>query len=224
MTQSILDLSILWDSELFQPQPALDSEMLNHWGFIPGLKDLLMLRQVHALEHATVWVLSEKGHPTIAHSKNNNSQINAASQPDSQPDNETLGGLSTEKGFYLYGDVNRLDIQRAVRQALRRCQQGEWQLAVHPRCGTNVSVNLMLTAALTLGVHLILPRSPLEQLMGIGIAATAAAQISPDMGLSVQKYLTTAIPFNLELVDIKPSQDFWQRSGHFVEVRWQDLQ
>jgi hypothetical protein len=215
MTPSILDLSILWDSELFQPQPALDSEMLNHWGFIPGLKDLLMLRQVHALEHATVWVLSEKGHSTIANSKNKAS---------SQPDNETLGGLSTEKGFYLYGDVNRLDIQRAVRQALHRCQQGEWQLAVHPRCGTNVSVNLILTAALTLGAHLILPRSPMEQLIGIGIAATTAAQISPDMGLSVQKYLTTAIPFNLELVDIKPSQDFWQRSGHFVEVRWQDLQ
>jgi hypothetical protein len=219
MTQSTLDFSILWDSELFQPQPALDSEMLNHWGFIPGLKDLLMLRQVHALEHATVWVLSEKGQPTIG-----NSQNIAAYQPDSQPDNETLGGLSTEKGFYLYGDVNRLDIQRAVHQALRRCQQGEWQLAVHPRCGTNVSVNLFLTAALALGVHLILPRSPVEQLIGIGLAATAAAQISPDMGLSVQKYMTTAIPFNLELVDIKPSQDFWQRSGHFVEVRWQDLQ
>lgn len=214
MTPASLDLGTLWENGLFQPQPSQDSEFLNHWGFIPGLKDLLMLRQVHALEHATVWVLSENG----------SSNLPNRQKAFAQPDNETLGGLSTEKGFYLYGDINRLALQRAVHQALLRCQGGEWQLAVHPRCGTNVSVNVMLTAAFALSAHLLLPRGPIEQLVGMGIAATTAAQISPNMGLSVQKYLTTAIPFNLELVKITPSQDFWQRPSHFVEVRWQDLQ
>ena len=214
MTSSLFDLSTYWDSELFHPQPTQDSDLLNHLGFIPGLKDLLMLRQVHALEHATVWMLSE-GKQSLSKSRENGV---------SPPDNEALGGLSTERGFYLYGGVNRLDLQRAIRHALRRCQAGEWQLAIHPRCGTNVSVNALLTAAFTLGAHLILPRGPIEQMIGIGIAATTAAQISPEIGLSVQKYLTTAIPFNLELVNITPSQDFWQRPSHFVEVRWQDLQ
>lgn len=173
-----------------------------------------MVRQVHALEHATVWVLSEK----LASIRYNDEDFS------SQPDNDTLGGLSTENGFYLYGEVDLLDLQRAVRQALQRCRQGEWQLALHPRCGTNVSVNLLLTATFAIAAHLILPRSPIEQILGLGIATTTAAQLSPDLGLSAQKYLTTAIPFNLALVEITATQDFWQRPAYFVEVRWQDLQ
>ncbi|MFM7439275.1 MAG: hypothetical protein ACKO2V_11835, partial [Snowella sp.] len=43
----------------FAPQPAQDSQLLQQLGFIPGLQEILLLRQIHALEHATVWVLSE---------------------------------------------------------------------------------------------------------------------------------------------------------------------
>ncbi|MHC5832407.1 MAG: DUF6391 domain-containing protein, partial [Nostoc sp.] len=39
------------------PQPTQDADLLRQLSFIPGLKEILMLRQVHALEHATVWVL-----------------------------------------------------------------------------------------------------------------------------------------------------------------------
>ncbi len=204
----------LWNFEFHQPQPTQDSDLLQQLGFIPGLKELLMVRQVHALEHATVWILSEMSGYT-------------ASRPGELPnnqDNENIGGMSTERGFYLYGQVNPLHLQRAVRQGLQRFTDGEWKLAVHPRCGTNLSVTMLLTTGLALGAHFLLPRGPIEQLLGFMVATTAATQLAPDLGLSAQKYLTTAIPFNIELVRIFKTHDFWGRSAYFVELGWRDLQ
>lgn len=193
------------------PQPTQDADLIRHLAFIPGLKEILMLRQVHALEHATVWILSElKG------------AIPTGSSTSSQVDDELLGGLSTEQGFYLYGDVNINDLRRAVPRALNRVTNGQWHLAVHPRCGTNVSVGMLLTAGLAVGVHLLLPRGPIEQLVGLGLAATTAAQLTPDLGVLAQKYVTTAIPFNLAVESITPTRDVWGRQAHFVKVRWQD--
>ena len=74
------------------------------------------------------------------------------------------------------------------------------------------------------GTGFSLPRGPISQLLGLGLATAAAFQIGPDVGMSAQKYLTTAIPFNLTIVNIAPKADLWGRSGHFVAVEWQDLQ
>lgn len=191
----------------FAPQPNQDAELLEQLEFIPGLKQFLMLRQVHALEHATVWVLSE----TAASTSNTTASV----------DNELLGGMSTDCGFYLYGQVNTAQLQRAVRTALRRLTSGEWDLAVHPRCGTNLSVAMLLTAGLALGINMLLPRGPIEQIIGLAVAATTAAQLAPDLGFLAQRYLTTAIPFNLAIEDISPTRDLWGRPAHFVRVRWQ---
>lgn len=199
---------------LFTPQPAGDSDLLKQLPFLPGLKDLLMLRQVHALEHATVWVLSE----TAASSQTNRGLV------PTRTDNETLGGLSTEKGFYLYGEVPPEQVRRSVITALQRFHKGEWDLAVHPRCGTNVSVALLLTAGFTLGSHFFLPKDPISQLLGLGMGASLASSVSPDVGQWTQKYLTTAVPFNLELEKIYATTDFWGRSAHFVQLQWQNLQ
>ncbi|MGB5594555.1 MAG: DUF6391 domain-containing protein [Crocosphaera sp.] len=195
----------LWDFDLYQPQQSQDSELLQQLAFIPGLKEFLMLRQVHALEHGTVWVLSEMNQG-------------------SKRDNENLGGLSTPKGFYLYGDVNHLELQKAVSKALQRFRAGIWNLAVHPRCGTNMSVNMLLTTGFVLGTHLLLPKGPIEQLLGLLLATSTASQLSPDVGIWTQKYLTTAIPFNLKLVQIARTQDFSGHRAYFVEVVWQDSQ
>ncbi|MBR8826418.1 MAG: hypothetical protein DSM107014_00695 [Gomphosphaeria aponina SAG 52.96 = DSM 107014] len=190
------------DWDFLTPQPTQDSELLKQLGFIPGLKEILMLRQVHALEHATVWVLSET--------------------EGTQVDNESLGGLSTDQGFYLYGNVNVVEVQRAVKTALSRLKAGEWNLAVHPRCGTNLSVSMVLTAGFSLGAYLLLPRNLVAQLIGLGVAATTAAQLAPDLGMHAQKYLTTSIPFNLEVREIGSGSDFWGRKANFVRVRWQE--
>ncbi|NES80589.1 MAG: hypothetical protein F6K10_03685 [Moorea sp. SIO2B7] len=203
-----------WEFDFLQPQPTQDTDLLQQLGLIPGFKELLMLRQVHALEHATVWVLSE----------NANADSQQTSENSPPLDNENLGGLSTDQGFYLYGQVNKINLQQAVRVALQRLKTGEWNLAVHPRCGTNLSVAMVLTAGMVLGTSLLLPRDPFGQLIGVGLAATTAFQIAPDLGNLAQKYITTSIPFNLAVADISATTDIWGRAAHFVGVHWRDSQ
>lgn len=185
----------------FAPQPTQDADLLQQLDFVPGLKEVLTLRQVHALEHATVWVLSQSGGTIGA-------------------DNELLGGMSTDRGFYLYGRVNTVQLRAAVQSALLRISSGEWDLAVHPRCGTNLSVGMLLTAGLAVGINLALPRGPILQFLGLGAAAVAAAQLAPDVGALAQRYVTTAIPFNLSVVDVSLTRDMWGREAHFVRVQW----
>lgn len=201
-------------TELFTPQPAGDSDLLKQLPFLPGLKELLMLRQVHALEHATVWVLSESS-ASVPRQRNFGF---------TRTDNETLGGLSTEKGFYLYGEVPLPKLKRGVITALQRFREGEWDLAVHPRCGTNVSVALLLTTGFALGSHFFLPKDPISQLLGMGLGMSVATSIAPDVGQWTQKYLTTAVPFNLELEEIYQTTDEWGRSANFVQLGWRNLQ
>ncbi|BAZ17542.1 hypothetical protein NIES4071_94220 [Calothrix sp. NIES-4071] len=198
------------DLDFITPQPNQDSELLELLHFIPGLKEILMLRQVHALEHATVWLLSQPRASRLPFPSSN-----------FQVDNESLGGLSTEQGFFLYGDVNISDLRRAVTNGLQRLKNGEWDLAVHPRCGTNVSAEMLLTAGLALGMHFIMPRGIIEQLVGLGIAATTAAELAPNVGALAQRYLTTSVPFNLSIESITITRDMWGREAHFVKVQWQ---
>jgi hypothetical protein len=210
MTMSDATYSNVGNFDIFPPHPDLDRQLLQQLGFIPGLKEFLILRQVHALEHATVWILSNLDNAIAIHPSHSTSQ-----------DNQSIGGLSTEKGFYLYGEINSLKLRRAVNLALTRLKQGEWNLALHPRCGTNSSVAMLLTAGMALTAHLLLPRQPIEQLVGLGLATTAANYFAPDIGMSVQRYITTAIPFNLKVRDITQAMDALGRSGYFVRLQWQ---
>jgi Domain of unknown function (DUF6391) len=201
----------VFNFDFVAPQPTQDTELLKQLSFVPGLKEILALRQVHALEHATVWVLSERN-PCLPRGVSSNFQV----------DNELLGGLSTDQGFYLYGEVNISNLRRAVMVALQRLTSGEWDLAVHPRCGTNMSVAMLLTAGLAVGMHLVLPREPIEQLFGLGFAATTAAELAPNVGAFAQRYLTTSIPFNLAIENITMTRDVWGREAHFVKVKWRE--
>ena len=190
--------------------PNGDAELLNQFGFIPGLKEFVIARQVHALEHATIWLLSAG--INAGKTRRSTSYLSA--------DNETISGLSTEKGFFLYGEINPVKLRQAVRSALIRLQQGEENLALHPRCGTNASVAAVLTAGMAITAHLTLPRSPLHQIMGVGLAALTANYLAPDLGIYVQKYVTTAIPFNLKLQRITKIVDKAGNCGYFVHLKW----
>ena len=202
------------DFDFFQPEPNQDSQLLQTLGFIPGLKEILMLRQVHALEHATVWMLSGL----------EQAGQNQADTYSNFNDNETIGGMSTDKGFYLYGEINPLNLKRSVSLALNRLKQGEWNLALHPRCGTNVSVAMLLTTGTILTTYFLLPPDPLGKLLGLGVATTAANWLAPDIGMSVQKYFTTSIPFNLKIKEITKTIDMLGRPAHFVRLQWQNSQ
>lgn len=209
MNTTYADNSSPFNFDFLAPHPNQDANLLQQLSFVPGLKEMLLLRQVHALEHATVWLLGE----------NKNS---SSSTTNIQLDDELLGGLSTEQGFFLYGDVNITDLRQAVSLAKHRLINGEWDLALHPRCGTNASVAMLLTLGLSVTVPFLLPFRPVEQLIGLGLAATAAAEIAPDLGMFTQRYITTSIPFNLAIENISIARDFWGRESHFVKVYWQE--
>lgn len=71
------------------------------------------IRRNHALEHATLQVLSQK---------------------DPQ---RRLAGYSNAGGFWVIGNVSLEDLQQAVDEAQARLRAGEHRLAIHPNCGTN---------------------------------------------------------------------------------------
>ncbi|MEM1395696.1 MAG: DUF6391 domain-containing protein [Cyanobacteria bacterium P01_D01_bin.116] len=195
--------------DLMSPSPTQDTDLLERLSFVPGLKEVLMVRQVHALEHATVWILSQS-HGCTTQKLNDRENV----------DNQLYSGLSTEEGFYLYGEANISNLRRAVNIAQQRLTHGEWNLAVHPRCGTNASVAMLLTAGLAVGMHLLLPRGPIEQLIGLSVASTTATELAPDVGAFFQRYITTAIPFNLAIDNITLKHDAMGRKAYFVKLNW----
>jgi hypothetical protein len=123
------------------------------------------IRQNHALEHATVTILSRM-------------------IPDLR-----VSARSNKDGFVIYGDVDLRLVRDAANEALRRLQQGEAALAIHPNCGTNLAVGTSLAAIGSLiGLSATRPRTRAISLITAATTGLAAAR---PIGQVVQKYMTT---------------------------------
>ena len=125
------------------------------------------VRQHHALEHATINVLSRR-HPYVG-----------------------LAGRSTHTGFHIYGRLATEEVVSAASEGLARLQQGEAHLAYHPRCGTNLAVTSMLAGTAAFAATLGRPRSKLERLPVALSAATVAALVSRPLADRIQQWITT---------------------------------
>jgi hypothetical protein len=125
------------------------------------------IRRNHALEHATMHVLSQRN-PFVS-----------------------LVGRSTPSGFLIYGSVDTQDVADAATEALVRLQQGETHLAIHPRCGTNLAVTSILAGTAAFGATLGRPRSKLDRLPLALTVATVAAILAQPLALRVQETITT---------------------------------
>jgi hypothetical protein len=140
-------------------------------------------RRNHALEHATIHVLSGR-------------QRGLA-----------IAGRSTASGFYLYGQVATEDVARAVNEALGRLRAGESQLAIHPNCGTNLVTSVMMSglAAFTvMGVNR-RDRSALERLPTLLLTTAAALIAAQPIGAAAQEHITTLADLgNLRVTGIRP--------------------
>ncbi len=149
-----------------------------------NLPALSRIRRNHALEHATIHILSQ------------------------QFPNRRFIGRSSTQGFFLYGDVPIDVLDSAVQEALRRLRNGEHQLAIHPNCGTNLVTSAILAGTAS---FLTLMGSEHEnwrrraERLPLAIAATLFALIvSQPLGLSVQQHITTqGDPEQLEILSIK---------------------
>ena len=124
------------------------------------------VRRNHGIEHATVHVLTE------------------------HDPNTRLVGRADTTGFNIYGDIPTDKLEAAAKEALKRLQSGEGNLAVHPRCGTNLVVAGLVTA---LAAVLALGRKPsVRRIPDVILATTVAAYVSQPLGLSFQQYVTTS--------------------------------
>ncbi len=123
------------------------------------------IRQNHALEHATITILS-------------------GYVPDLR-----ISARSSSRGFTIFGDVDLGQLRRALDEALRRLQAGEAQLAIHPNCGTNLVVGFSLvTLGTLLGMTSSRARTRIASTAASSVAGLMAAR---PLGEFVQKHFTT---------------------------------
>jgi hypothetical protein len=126
------------------------------------------VRENHALEHATIVVLS-KQYPDVR-----------------------LSGVSFATGFFVFGEVPTEAVLPAAEQALGRLRGGEPEMAIHERCGTNLAVAGLLTGLSAMTVARL--RKPYNTFNNVILASTAALVLARPLGLMVQRYVTTRTP------------------------------
>src|SRR5438105_15509226 len=123
------------------------------------------IRQNHALEHATITVLS--GYVSDLR----------------------ISARSSSSGFIIFGDVDLGQLRRALDEALQRLQAGEAELAIHPNCGTNLVVGVSLV---TLGTLLGMASSQTRTRVASAAASSVAGWMAArPLGEYVQKHFTT---------------------------------
>lgn len=140
-------------------------------------------RRNHALEHATIHILSSR-YPGRA-----------------------MAGHSNPTGFFLLGDLPDEAVRSAANEALSRLQNGESRLAIHPGCGTNYTVTAGLIGFFAL-LSLIGTRNTrqrLERFPLLMLFAVLGLMLGQPLGLRLQERVTTdADPGGLTIVEIYP--------------------
>ena len=135
-------------------------------------------RQHHAIEHATLHVLSER-YPK-----------------------RTFAGYSDPVGFVVYGEVESYALQRAVADAMLRLKAGESHLAIHANCGTVLASTTLMTvmAALLGGVG----QRGLGRFTSMLMWVMGALVVSKPLGLRLQRFTTLAEIADRWLVEVRP--------------------
>ena len=125
------------------------------------------VRRNHALEHATIHVLTEK-HRSLS-----------------------VVGRSTPSGFYLYGNLTTEMVVEAAQEALARLRAGEHHLAIHPKCGTNLVTAGSMAGLATFVVLGGSKKRRIDLLPSALLAATAALLLAQPIGPLLQARVTT---------------------------------
>lgn len=140
--------------------------LLNHLPIIGPL------RRNHALEHASLHVLSLR-HPQVA-----------------------AVGHSGPRGFSLICKLSSEEATKVVLEAWHRLNRGEVQLAVHPNCGTNLVVSILLASgAFSTVLALLKGRNKSSQPWHYLVSGAVAVPVfifSKPLGILTQKQLTTS--------------------------------
>lgn len=155
------------------------------------------IRRNHALEHATLHMLESRSREVRA------------------------GGRATPDGFYLYGDLPQEDtVRAAASEAIARMGDGERELAIHPRCGTNLVTAGVLSGALAmLGVVASGKRAPwYVQLSNAILGAMVGAFLAQPLGPWMQANVTTSAEVRTARVRGVRRGSLGGVTTHFVET------
>ena len=152
------------------------------------------VRKNHALEHATINILEERYGP------------------------QRIGGFATKQGFFLLNNdrFSPEEILDAAREGLERMKAGEWQLAIHPRCGTTIAAaNLLFSLAFIL-VFFLFWKLSLLLIIAIFIGANL---LSHALSRVLQRYVTTCQDVqDVEITGLRYSTRFAPFSFFYIPV------
>lgn len=150
------------------------------------------VRQNHALEHATIVLLSRKF-------------------PDVR-----LAGVSFAAGFFVFGDIPTAAILPAAEEALTLLRTTSPELAIHERCGTNLVVAGLLTGLSAMAVAKM--RRPYNTANNAILASTTALILARPLGLQAQRYLTTQTPSESMSIEKVTPMNLLGTLAHFVST------
>ncbi|HEY7834918.1 MAG TPA: DUF6391 domain-containing protein [Ktedonobacterales bacterium] len=123
------------------------------------------IRQNHALEHATVTLLTRR------------------------LPNLRVSARSNSKGFVIFADLNLDAVRQAADEGLGRLRAGERELAIHPNCGTNLAVG---TSVAMLGSLFALTAVRPRTRIASALASSAAGiLVARPLGRVAQRHVTT---------------------------------
>ena len=150
-----------------------------------------ILRRNHALEHATIVVMMERG------------------------PGRKFNGFSTDDGFFVQGVRSTEEVDNAAREALRRLRAGENKLAIHRNCGTTIVAANLLAAVFFLvavGVGFYLGGNLLYLLILGGVILSFALRVP--LSLFLQRFVTTDADLsNAEVGWVEPARPQDIRGG-----------
>jgi hypothetical protein len=150
------------------------------------------VKQNHALEHATIVLLSKK-YPDVR-----------------------LAGISFAAGFFVFGDLPTEAILPTAREALTLLRTTSPELAIHERCGTNLAVTAMLTGLSAMTVARL--RRPYGTANNVILATTAAIILARPLGLSMQRHVTTQTPSASMTITGVKALSLFGTPAHFVST------
>ena len=142
---------------------------------------ILETRRNHALEHASIHLLSRK-HP-----------------------GQRMAGHSNPTGFYILGELETQEIADAVAEARNLLNSGESGLAIHPGCGTNLATTVLLSSTFA-WMPLRGTKSTFWRLVLVPFAIAFAFigfQLSRPLGPWLQEHVTTKADLgNMQVMDV----------------------
>ena len=143
---------------------------------IPVIDDV---RRNHAIEHAVVTLLLERG----------------ARVP--------MGGYSIPSGFVIWSRSRVEEVSLATRDAIALLKAGNSDLAISPFCGTNIAT-CALVGALAAKIFSGRKKTRFSTLRGIVAAMAAVAFLGRPLGRLFQRHFTT-LPYieGVEVLEIR---------------------